>query len=209
MARYRGRAFMTDFTIDSPNLALFLTVAITFLIGGFTGYYVARSRLSEVELCKMQLRSVRRASFRKQKLLNFSEFQVFRIIEQDTAIKRAGLRLVVQTPLGEILKSQHKWGFRAVNSKRIDMLILDRNGWPLLAIEYQGEGHYSDTSGLRDAIKKTALMKAGIGYLELFPKDKNDRALLLSRVHAKLGWDAPPQGGNVHDLRSHIRAVPS
>ena len=198
---------MSGIGVDSQSLSLFLTVAITFAMGAFFGYHIFRMRLSDVELCKMQLRSVHRASFQKAKLMNFSEFQVFRIIEQDAAIKRAGLRLVAQVPLGEILQSQHKYGFRAVNGKRVDMLIVDRGGWPLLAIEYQGEGHYNDTSGLRDAIKRTALTKAGIGYLELFPKDKADRYLLLSRVHAKLGWVAPVRDSNVHDLRSHIRAV--
>ena len=199
---------MQYLVIDNQSIAMLLTAAITFTIGTFAGFQIARLRLSEVEFCRMQLRRVFRAPFQKQKLMNFSEFQVFRIIEQDVAIRRAGLRLVAQAPLGEILKSQHKNGFRAVNGKRIDMLILDRAGWPLLAIEYQGEGHYDDTSDLRDAIKKTALTKAGIGYLELFPKDKSDPGLLLSRVHAKLGWEAQPRN-NVHDLQNHIRAVHS
>ena len=198
---------MQYLVIDDQSVALLLTAAITFTIGAFAGFQVARLRLSEVEFCKMQLRRVCRAPFQKQKLMNFSEFQVFRIIEQDAEIRRAGFRLVAQAPLGEILKSQYKNGFRAVNGKRVDMLILDRSGWPVLAIEYQGEGHYDDTSDLRDAIKRTALTKAGIGYLELFPKDKADRNLLLSRVHAKLGWAAPVRDSNVHDLRSHIRAV--
>jgi hypothetical protein len=198
---------MQYLVIDGQSVALLLTTAITFTIGAFAGFQIARLRLSEVEFCKMQLRTVFRAPFQKQKLMNFSEFQVFRIIEQDGAIRRAGYRLVAQAPLGEFLKSQHQRGFRAVNGKRVDMLLLDRSGWPVLAIEYQGEGHYDDTSDLRDAIKRTALTKAGIGYLELFPKDKADRDLLLSRVHAKLGWNAPNQGNNVHDLHGHIRAV--
>lgn len=198
---------MQYLVIDNQSIAFLMAATITFTIGAFAGFQIARLRLSDVEFCRMQLRAAFRAPFQKQKLMNFSEFQVFRIIEQDIAIKRAGLRVVAQAPLGEILKSQHKNGFRAINGKRVDMLILDRAGWPLLAIEYQGEGHYDDTSDLRDAIKKTALTKAGIGYLELFPKDKDDRDLLLSRVHAKLGWDAPAQSGNVHDLQSHIRAI--
>lgn len=198
---------MQYLVIDSQSIASLLTAAITFTIGAFAGFQIARLRLSEVEFCKVQLRAVFRAPFQKQKLMNFSEFQVFRIIEQDSAIRRAGFRLVAQAPLGEFIKSQHKRGFRAINGKRVDMLLLDRSGWPVLAIEYQGEGHYDDTSDLRDAIKKTALTKAGIGYLELFPKDKADRDLLLSRVHAKLGWNTPVQNSNVHDLRGHVRAV--
>ncbi|HEY4125054.1 MAG TPA: DUF2726 domain-containing protein [Rhizomicrobium sp.] len=198
---------MQYLVIDSQSIALLLTAAITFTIGTFAGFQIARLRLSEVEFCRMQLRRVFRAPFQKQKLMNFSEFQVFRIIEQDAEIRRAGFRLVAQAPLGEILKSQHKNGFRAVNGKRIDMLILDRAGWPLLAIEYQGEGHYDDTSDLRDAIKKTALTKAGIGYLEIFPKDKGDAARIRSLVHERLGLTMPVRETVSSSPRSNIRVL--
>lgn len=198
---------MQYLVIDSQSIALLLTASITFTIGTFAGFQIARLRLSEVEFCRMQLRRVFRAPFQKQKLMNFSEFQVFRIIEQDTALRRAGFRLVAQAPLGEILKSQHKNGFRAVNGKRIDMLILDRAGWPLLAIEYQGEGHYDDTSDLRDAIKKTALTKAGIGYLEIFPKDKGDAARIRSLVHERLGLNMPVRETVSSNPRSNIRVL--
>jgi Protein of unknown function (DUF2726) len=200
---------MPEFMIDSLSIALLLTGAITFSIGAFAGALVARWRLSDVELCRMQLRRVRQAKFNKQKLMNFSEFTVFRAIEQDAALKRSGFRLVAQAPLGEILQSRHEKGFRAINGKRVDMLIVDRGGWPKLAIEYQGEGHYSDTSGLRDTIKKTALTKAGIGYLELFPKDKNDATQLRSLVHAALGWNSAAQNTGVRDMHDRIRAAHS
>ncbi|MGN6516951.1 MAG: DUF2726 domain-containing protein [Rhizomicrobium sp.] len=198
---------MPTLIFDYQTTQLLLTAAITFAIGAFAGYHIARFRLSDVEFCKMQLRRVKRAVFQKQRLMNFSEFVVFRTIEQDPALKRAGYRLVAQAPLGEILQSQHKKGFHAVNGRRVDMLIVDRGGWPVLAIEYQGEGHYDATSDLRDAMKRTALTNAGVGYLEIFPKDKADKDILLSRVHAKLGWNAPAQQGNVHELHSNIRAV--
>jgi hypothetical protein len=200
---------MQVFTIDSESAALLLTAAITFSIGAFAGYQIARLRLSEVEFCKMQLRNVFRASFQKKKLMNFSEFQVFRIIEKDVALKRAGFRVVAQAPLGEILQSQHKNGFRAVNGKRVDMLIVDRGGWPLLAIEYQGKGHWDDTSDLRDAIKKGAVTRAGIGYLEIFPKDKSDANRILSLVHEKLGWDKLGSNVDVRDLQDRIQVVHS
>jgi hypothetical protein len=199
---------MLDFTFDNQSVALFLTVGVTFSIGALAGYQVARLRLSEVEFCRMQLRSVLRAPFQKQKLMNFSEYQVFRIIEKDLAMKKSGYRIVAQAPLGEILRSKHEWGFRAINGKRVDMLILDRSGWPLLAVEYQGEGHYDATSDLRDAIKRTALTRAGVAYLELFPRDKADPTRLIALVHEKLGWPAATQS-NVRNLQDRIRAARS
>ncbi|MBS0275022.1 MAG: DUF2726 domain-containing protein [Proteobacteria bacterium] len=200
---------MQYLVIDGQSVAVLLTAAITFTIGALAGFQIARLRLSDVEFCKMQLRTVFRAPFQKQKLMNFSEFQVFRIIEQDSAIRRAGFRLVAQAPLGEFLKSQHKKGFRAVNGKRVDMLLLDRSGWPVLAIEYQGEGHYDDTSDLRDIIKRTALTKAGIGYLELFPKDKNDTARIRTLVHERLGLNMPVRDTASSNLPSNIRVLHS
>ena len=35
------------------------------------------------------------------------------------------------------------------------------------AIEYQGTGHHQGTAAARDAVKKEALRKAGIGYHEV------------------------------------------
>lgn len=200
---------MPALVMDSLTVALLATGMIAFSLGAFGGVLIARSRLSDVELCKMQLRRVRQAPFKKQKLMNFSEYSVFRTIEQDMMLKRSGFRIVAQAPLGEILKSDHEKGFRSVNGKRVDMLIVDRGGWPILAIEYQGEGHHSDTSGLRDAIKRTALTKAGIGYLEIFPKDKNDAPRLLSLVHEALGWNSQDQSTGVRGLQDRVHAVHS
>ena len=35
------------------------------------------------------------------------------------------------------------------------------------AIEYQGGGHHQGTAAARDAVKKEALRRAGIGYVEV------------------------------------------
>jgi hypothetical protein len=171
--------------IDSQSLPLLLSAALTFSIGVIGGHWMARLRLSEVEFCKLQLKNVRRGLFGKQKLMNFSEFRVFRAIEQDAGIKRAGFRIVAQAPLGEILQSKNRRAYAAINSKRVDMLIIDRGGWPLLAVEYQGEGHWDPTSKLRDAMKSLALRKAGVRYLEVFPKDKSEK--IISLVYENLG----------------------
>jgi hypothetical protein len=131
--------------------------------------------------------------------MNSSELRVFCTLEQDDAIKRKGCRVVAQPSLGEIVTSTRKFAFNAINSKRVDMLITDKTGWPLLAIEYQGEGHYDQTADLRDAIKSTALRKAGVGYLEIFPDQNAEK--ILSLVHEKLGWS-----GIV--LRESVRTLP-
>ena len=121
-----------------------------------------------------QLRAVMVGSFEKRRVLSTAEYRVFAIIEGEIAAQRAGYRVFAQTSLGEILKSSNQDAFHSINSKRVDILVVDRSGWPYLAVEYQGKGHYLGTGAARDAVKKEALRKAGVRYIEFFPSDTND-----------------------------------
>jgi hypothetical protein len=44
---------------------------------------------------------------------------------------------------------------------------MDDNCLPRHALEYQGAGHFQGTAAARDAVKKEALRRAGIGYHEV------------------------------------------
>ena len=74
---------------------------------------------------------------------------------------------MAQVSLGEILRSKDTVAFGCVNSKRVDMLLVDEECRPQHAIEYHGAGHYQGTAAARDAVKKEALRRAGIGYHEV------------------------------------------
>jgi hypothetical protein len=145
-----------------------------------------------------QLHAVMAASFERRRLLNASEYQAFKIIESDIAAARRGYRVFAQTSLGEVLTTPrgvngfrsvvNDNGFRSINSKRVDILIVDQGGWPVVAVEYQGEEHYQGTAAARDAVKKEALRKAGVRYVEVFPGDGAEQ--IRSRVREQLGWTA-------------------
>ncbi len=137
-----------------------------------------------------QLHAVEAASFQKQRVLNSSEYRVFKIIENEVATFGNGHRVFAQTCLGEILKSSDQDAFHSINSKRADILVIDGGGWPVLAVEYQGQGHYQNTAMTRDAIKKEALRSAGVRYLEVYPADSDEE--IRSRVRGQLGWKAAP-----------------
>jgi hypothetical protein len=141
-----------------------------------------------------QLLAVMRAPFEKQRLMSSAEYRVFKIIEEDVAAERRGHRVFAQTSLGEILQSPSRSAFRSINSKRVDVLVVDPYGWPLLAVEFQGDGHYQGDAAARDAVKREALRKAGVPYVEVFPTDSDDQ--IRSRVRERLGWqaDAPADG---------------
>jgi hypothetical protein len=125
-----------------------------------------------------QLRLVRGARFEKRRLLSRSEAHVLYAAER--AIK---WRVMAQVSLGEVLSSPDVRAYSAINSKRVDLLIVSRSGDPIAAIEYQGHGHYQGTAAARDAVKKETLRKAGVRYIEVTPKSgTEDMAQEISRI---------------------------
>ena len=118
------------------------------------------------------LRAVMNAEFKAQALLNKPERRLLVCIDKALAEYSPGWRAMAQVNLGEILYSADKDAFWAVNAKRVDLLIIDADCRPLHAIEFQGTGHHGSTdTAARDAVKKEALRRAGIGYVEVVSGD--------------------------------------
>jgi hypothetical protein len=114
-----------------------------------------------------QLRIVMRAEFAVQPLLNKAEARVLRELERAIEACNPNWQVMAQVSLGEILRSKDPDAFSCINSKRVDLLLIDGNCVPRHAIEYQGTGHYQGSAAARDAVKKEALRRAGIGYHEV------------------------------------------
>ena len=82
---------------------------------------------------------------------------------------------MAQTVLGEIIRPMKgmttprddREAQASINSKRVDMVVIDRGGYAVLAVEVQGAGHYRGDAYLRDAVKREALRRAGIPMLEI------------------------------------------
>jgi len=148
-----------------------------------------------------QLRRVSTAEFRKQPLLNKSEARVFAAAER--AIAQAGLnwRVMAQVNLGEILTSKDDSAFRAINSKRVDLLVVTSVGEPVAAIEYQGSGHYQGNAQIRDAIKRAALTQAGIAYIEISRGDRTvDLYWQIARLAEEMKGSIPTAFGTKQPL---------
>jgi len=119
-----------------------------------------------------QLKAVMTAQFKARALLNKPERRLLACIDRALAEYAPGWRAMGQVSLGEVLWSQDKDAFWAINAKRVDLLIVDDDCRPLHAIEFQGTGHHgSDETAARDAVKKEALRRAGIGYVEVVSGD--------------------------------------
>lgn len=142
-----------------------------------------KANQTPTELAAEQLKMVMRAKFSKRPLLNQKEMKVFSAIEKLINAEGVDWRLMAQVSLGEIVGSADKGAYLAVNSKRVDLLLIDGDAKPLHAIEYQGAGHHQGSAAVRDAVKKEALRRAGIGYLEVI---EGDRLEDLKTMVAKL-----------------------
>jgi hypothetical protein len=120
-----------------------------------------------------QLRTVMKADFKAQPLLNKSEARLFKSIDKWVIELRPGWQVMAQVSLGEILRCEDKAAYGCINSKRVDLLIVDDECRPIHAIEYQGGGHFkgAHATAARDAVKKEALRRAGIGYVEVVAGD--------------------------------------
>ncbi len=116
-----------------------------------------------------QLACVMAADFSARPLLNRPEANLFKALDTAVIARNPGWQVMAQVSLGEFLSSPDKDAYGCVNSKRVDFALMDPDARVVHAIEYQGTGHHLPGSAAvaRDAVKKEALRKAGIGYHEV------------------------------------------
>jgi hypothetical protein len=115
-----------------------------------------------------QLKAVMRANFKPRPLLNKPEGQVFKSLDKMVIARNPKWQVMAQVSLGEFLASEDREAYACINSKRVDFALMDENCRVVHALEYQGSGHHTgDSAAARDAVKKEALRKAGIGYHEV------------------------------------------
>lgn len=116
-----------------------------------------------------QLACVMNADFSARPLLNRPEANLFKALDAAVIARNPRWQVMAQVSLGEFLMSPDKDAYGAVNSKRVDFALMDPDARVVHAIEYQGSGHHlpGSSAAARDAVKKEALRKAGIGYHEV------------------------------------------
>ncbi|OYW46808.1 MAG: hypothetical protein B7Z08_12780 [Sphingomonadales bacterium 32-68-7] len=119
------------------------------------------------DLAADQLKAVMRATFQPRSLLNKSEARLFRELDRMVIDRNPDWQVMAQVCVGEFLSSEDADAFRCINSKRVDLLLMDDACQARHALEYQGTGHHQGSAAARDAVKKEALRKAGVGYHEV------------------------------------------
>jgi hypothetical protein len=144
---------------------------------------VPKADQTPTDIATEQLKTVMAAEFRKRALLNKSELRLFGAVEREIVAIEMGWRVMAQVSLGEIVGSDDRDAYLAINSKRVDLLLVDDAGNPLHVIEYQGKGHHQGSAAARDAVKKEALRRAGIGYFEIAAGDKpEDLKAIITKI---------------------------
>jgi hypothetical protein len=128
--------------------------------------------------------------FNSRPVMNAGEVRVFYAAQKALKKKNlTGWHVFPQVSLGEVIDthSYKTWlGDRAhqsINSKRCDILIADNKGRPWLVVEYQGGGHYQGNAAQRDEIKRIAVTRSRIKYLEI-PDGASDDYIVSKIISA-------------------------
>lgn len=134
------------------------------------------------------------------RLFNTREVRVFYAAQRAVASMR-GYHVHGQVSLGEIINWSDPdpacaaMARRAINSKRVDILITDPQGWPALAIEHQGSGHLLRDADIgRNAVKALILRRACIALLETFDHQSADQLEHAVRTALQSHVSAEPEG---------------
>lgn len=147
----------------------------------------AWAQANDVKVTDNQLRFIGEARLYRKQLLNGSEDKIF--VACLGFIKARGMRVCPQVSMGEFIGTAEGSrnsanAFSSFNSKRVDLLICDRDWRPLIAVEHQGSGHYQGDAEARDGVKRLALERAGVGLVETF--DEDDQVTVRAKLEQEL-----------------------
>ncbi|WP_421710056.1 DUF2726 domain-containing protein [Algihabitans sp.] len=154
----------------------------------------SRSRKEEAAVDRdnpnRQIRHILNADFVRQPFMNREEYAVYMATRDALRSVSNRYHVFPQAPMGELFKSRCQVAFKAINTKRLDVVIVDAWGRAAAAVEYHGGGHFQGNAIQRDRIKKCALERAGIPLIELY--EGFERGDLEQQLRAALKAGAAP-----------------
>ncbi|GGA85263.1 hypothetical protein GCM10011491_11050 [Brucella endophytica] len=128
--------------------------------------------ISDVE---NQIRFISQTELRAVRPVNKEAVRVLYALDEWIVTHRPDWRMAFEVSMGAFIKTSYdpedrmqKAAFSSYNSKRVDFLLIDRFGQPMLVVEYNGTGHdLSDDAPGRMEVKRLALARAGIPLVEI------------------------------------------
>ena len=157
------------------GVALFIIVAL--LILGIIRLRRRQRQKSDknnpiLQRAREHLQAVRGAPFQAKPLANRLEKAAYQTAVNIVQKRRRNEQVLLQVSLGE---SKDRRAYWAVNSKRVDLLVIDHELRPLVVIEIDGSGHglSRDIARINDKIKDIVLAAAGIPLIRIPAPDDN------------------------------------
>jgi hypothetical protein len=122
-----------------------------------------------------QLLALRGVALKPARLMNDSEFRLFRLVRDVCASRDPSLLVFAQVSMGAFINTEVRGAvarraYNAFNAKRIDIGVFSGQAEPLLAIEFNGAGHSQGDAAKRDAVKAEALTQAGVPLVIITPE---------------------------------------
>jgi hypothetical protein len=130
---------------------------------------------NDVSDSENQLRFIRQTELHAVPPVNREASRVLYALAEWIDANRPGWRMSFEVSMGAFIKTTNdtedrieKAAFSSYNSKRVDFLLTDRFGQPMLVVEYHGSGHdLSDDAADRMKVKRLALGRAKIPLVEI------------------------------------------
>ncbi len=118
-----------------------------------------------------QLQQVTDARFSQRRLITDNEEQILQALEVIIHDLDLDWRVMAQVNLAEVVDSTDPAALAAIDDQRVALLVVSAAQMPLAAVEYQPLGQIRDDGTLRAAIKREALRRADIEYIEIRSND--------------------------------------
>jgi hypothetical protein len=145
-----------------------------------------------------QLRQVSDARFMTKRLMSDNEAIVLTELEAIIADLGEPWRVMAHVGLPQILGSNSNEATAAIEGQQVALLVVGGDRAPIAAVEYQPLGQIRSEDAVRDAVKREALRRAGIPYIEVRASDqpgdlRADLTALAARRRAGPAVAAPPE----------------
>jgi Protein of unknown function (DUF2726) len=137
-----------------------------------------------------RLRQVSEARFLTKRLMSDNEAVVLVELEAIIADLSEPWRVMPQVALTQIVGSNSDEATAAIEGQHLALLVVGGDRTPIAAVEYQPLGQIRSEDAVRDAVKREALRRSGIPYIEVRASDqpgdlRADVAALAARLAAR------------------------
>lgn len=130
---------------------------------------------NDISDARNQIRFIGQVDLYAVRPVNKEAVRVLYALEEWIRVNQPRWRISFEVGMGAFIRTSNssderiqKAAFSSCNSKRVDFLLIDPLGQPVLAVEYHGSGHnLSSDAGDRMRVKRLVLERVGIPLVEV------------------------------------------